>query len=192
MKLKHSLSLFLTLSLCSLSACKAEGGPKLDPEIIKAFENVMANCEVSTSGNTVTKCKNEEMKNLKAMFQAKGKDAPAQKDKIESLDTFSHALGHEKTEMGVVASSAMYTLMRDFGASPDPTKFKGDVAKRLIDAVGKSPKYQAAQALRGAVHVGMLSGERDHLFAMIDGHAYDQIPGFGLPTYHALCPHGCF
>lgn len=177
MKLSKLMSASLTL-LC-LSACKA-GGPQVDAEIMQAFEGVIANCEVSASGNTVTQCKNEEMKNLKKMFQAQGQQ-PAQKDKIKAIDTFAHALTHEKPEMGVVASSTMYSVMRNFGKNPDKTQFQAAPVQRLIEAVGKSPKYQAAQALRGTVHAAMLADQSNALYTMMDGHSYDQIPILGYP-----------
>jgi hypothetical protein len=177
----HTLMKGLALVLvCHLSACQSKGGPKVDPEIMKALEAVVAHCEVGVSGNTVGKCQNEEYKSLRAMFN-KSEANPQPKDKIEALDTFSEALKSEKQELAVVASSLLYNEYRDFGPSPEPSRFTAPVAQRLIAAVGQAPKYQAAQALKAAVHAGMLSGEQEALYQMLDQHSYAAIPGLGYP-----------
>lgn len=170
----------LTLAaVCHLSACKGSG-PKVDPEIMQALEAVVSHCEVGVSGNTVTQCKNDEFKNLRAMFK-KSDANPQPKDKVASLDTFSKALKSENKALAVAASSLLYHEYRDFGPTPEPSRFTAPVAKRLIDAVAQSPKYQAAQALRAVVHTSMLAGQQEALYSMLDQHAYDAIPGLGYP-----------
>lgn len=177
----HILIKGLVLALvCQLSACQSEARLKVDPEIMQALEAVVAHCEVGVSGNTVTKCQNEEFKSLRAMFK-KSETNPQPKDKVEALDTFSEALKSENQELAVVASSLLYHEYRDFGPSPEPSRFTAPVAQRLIGAVGQSPKYQAAQALTAAVHTGMLAGQQEALYQMLDQHTYDAIPGLGYP-----------
>ncbi len=171
----------LTLALaCNLYACQSQAGPKVDPEIMQALEAVVASCEVGVSGNTVSKCQNGEFKNLRAMFK-KSETNPEPKDKVDALDTFSEALKSENQELAVVASSLLYHEYRNFGPSPEPSRFTAPVAQRMIAAVGQSPKYQAAQALKAAVHTGMLAGQQDALYQMLDQHSYDSVPGLGYP-----------
>lgn len=170
---------FLALA-CHLSACQSKAGPQVDPEIMQALEAVVAHCEVGVSGNTVRKCENEEFKNLRAMFK-KSDANPQPKDKVDAIDTFSEALKSENKELAVVASSLLYNEYRDYGPSPDPSRFTAPVAQRLIAAVGQSPKYQAAQALRAVVHTSMLAGQEEALYQMLDQHPYDAVPGLGYP-----------
>lgn len=164
----------------NLSACQSQAGPQVDPEIMQALEAAVTHCEVGVLGNTVNKCQNEEFKKLRAMFK-KSETNPQPKDKIAALDTFSEALKSEKPELAVVASSLLYREFRDFGPSPDPSRFTAPVVQRLIAAVAQSPKYQAAQALRTTVHASMLAGQEDALYEMLDQHSYAAVPGLGYP-----------
>jgi len=161
----------LCASMLTLSACQSKA--KVDPEIMADLEAIVSNCKVGVSGNTVNKCKNKEHKALLKKFSEK------KKDKVDALDTFSVALTSENKELAVAASTILYSGFRNFGTTPK--KVSKDVAKRLIEAVAKSPKYQAAQALTAAVHAANLAGEQEALYAMLENHPYDSLPGLAYP-----------
>ncbi len=176
-KLMSTLALGTVLSLSACGGSQA----KVDPEIMAALENVVQKCKVDVSGNTVTECKDNAFKDLRAMFSKNPKEGIPKKDKFEALDTFSTALKSENKELAVAASSLLYNEYRTLGTEPDTTKLKPDAAKRMIEAVGQSPQYQAAQSLKAAVHTAMLTQQSEALYQMMDNHSYDSIPGLGYP-----------
>lgn len=175
-RMKKLIFTSVCLTALTLNACQSSA--KVDPEIMAALKNVVANCEINVDGNTVTNCKNKERQTLLDMFNKK--DQPNSKDKLKSLDTFSVALTSEDKQLGVAASNILYSAFRTFGPV-NPEDVPKAAALRLVNAVGQSPKYQAAQALVPTIHAAILSGQEDALYKMMETHSYDAIPGLGFP-----------
>lgn len=155
----------------SMTACS--GGPKIDREIMADLQAIATNCMINIDGNSVRKCKDKEDDKLEDKFDKKVKD------RIAALDTFSAALSGEDRKVAVAAAAVLSKSFRSFGEDVAPDAISPQVAKRLIEAVGKSPKYQAAQALRTTVNAAVLAKQYDALYQMMDGHSNTAIPEQG-------------
>ncbi len=150
-------------------AAPAEAAVAIDEEVQKDLQAIVDNCEINTDGATV-KCENDERKNLLDKF-SKG-----DKDRAASLDTLAVFLGDADAKKQTVAGSVMMSGMRTLGK--DKPTVSPDTAKRLIEALGKAPKYQAAQAAPTVALAASATGDQatlDLLYSTVDAHEHKAV-----------------
>lgn len=123
---------------------------------------VVESCKVNPEHSVISQCADAEKQDLIRDFRKGGRD------KAKALPVLVEALEKEDPKLQTVAARIFEGAYRaSFGEPPmtvDPA-----LAKRLIAVFPKLGKRQSNQVVPAVVHAGVLAGEREALFQMLDG-----------------------
>lgn len=134
-----------------------------DP-VSSALRAIAENCTINEQHAVVSKCKSNEKQRLVRQLNA-GKVSRA-----EALPLLVNALGAEDKKLSIAASKTLEGAYRNSFGDVGTDGVDAQVAKNLLEQVGKLPKRQAMQVAPAAVHAAVLSGQTQELYKVLDEH----------------------
>jgi hypothetical protein len=136
--------------------------PKLpaavDADLFGALKKAAAECK-ATPGQDRIDCNGGDKNAIVLSFNRN------ERDRVQSLPTFSYALSLQDPKLDALAASVLYASFRnDFGPSAKKKEVSPALAKELLAATLRLPSALAMQAMPAAAHAAMLSGQEKDLY----------------------------
>lgn len=155
--------------------------PGIDNDMMASLEAIKTNCDVDTATSQVSSCKQQETRQLAATFARNGND------RVRVLPTVAHALASSDEKLATVAATILYASFRSSFGEAKAGDVSPETALKMINAVPKLGKSQAAQAIAAVVHAAMLAGQSEALFKMLDKSEDASLPSV---AYRHLLTYG--